>query len=187
MSLQTVKQIKAQIKDECYKLEHIPSWFYDVHLLAVEKYTNFLLKKLPKANKEVVLLGVWLHDTQRIRGIKGDHQKIGAEEAGKTMLEYGYSEDVIKKVQNIILSHSCNSLMPSTLEGKILATADAMAHYANDFYLNIAVTGKRNLQEYKISALAKLNKDYDEKIFFPFAKKEIKAKHEVLMKLFTMK
>jgi HD superfamily phosphodiesterase len=187
MSLKTVKQIKEKVKNECYNLGHIDSWFYDKHLLAVEKYANFLLKKLPKANSEIVLLGVWLHDTQRVRGIKGNHQKAGAIEAKKIMLEYGYSSDMIKKVQNIILTHSCDSSMPTTLEGKILATADAMTHYVNDFYLQIATTGQRSLTDFKLWALEKLNRDFNKKIFFSFAKKEIKDRHAVLMKLFTMK
>ena len=187
MSLNAIKQIKKQIKNECYNSKYIESWFYDEHLLAVEKYANFLLEKLPKADKEIVLLGVWLHDTQRIRGIKGNHQKIGAIEAKKIMLEYSYSADIIKKVQNIILTHSCDNRMPTTLEGKILATADAMTHYTNDFYLRIAIMGQKNLEELKSWALEKLNRDYNKKIFFSFAKKEIKKRHAIFTKLFTMK
>lgn len=186
MDNKIVKQIKEKIKDECCRINHL-DWFYDNHLLAVEKCANFLLKKLPKADKEIVLLGVWLHDTQRVRKIKGDHQKIGAIEAKKIMLEYGYSADIIKNVQNIILSHSCENLLPITLEGKILATADAMAHYSNSFYLQIAVLGQRSLREFKLWALEKLDRDYNKRMFFSFAKKEIKDRHAVLMKLFTMK
>lgn len=186
MSLRTVKQIKERIKEECYKINHL-DWFYDNHLLAVEKSANFLLKKLPKADKEIVLLGVWLHDIQRVRKIKGDHQKIGAIEAKKIMLEYGYSLDIIKKVTGIILSHSCKNLMPTTLEEKVLANADAMAHYSNNFYLQIAVLGQRSLEEFKIWALEKLARDYNQRMFFPFAKKEIKKRHDILMQLFTMK
>lgn len=132
-------------------------------------------------------MGVWLHDTQRIRGIKGDHQKIGALEAKKVMLEHGYRSEMIKQVQNIILTHSCSKNKPVTLEGKILATADAMSHYINDFYLRIATIGGRSAEEFKLWALEKLNRDYNKKIFFSFAKKEIKARHAVLMRLFTMK
>ncbi|MFA6194329.1 MAG: HD domain-containing protein [Patescibacteria group bacterium] len=187
MSLKTVKQIKEKIKNECYDSGHINSWFYNNHLLAVEKYANFLLKKLPKANSEIVLLGVWLHDAQKVRGTKGDHQKAGAIEARKIMLEYDYSPDMIKKVQNIILTHSCGSSRPDTLEGKILATADAMSHYVNDFYLQIAIRERRSLADFKLWALEKLNRDFNKKMFFPFAKKEIKERHAILMKLFTMK
>jgi hypothetical protein len=103
------------------------------------------------------------------------------------MLEYGYSSDIIKKVMDVILSHSCENLIPTTLEGKILANADAMAHYSNNFYLQIAVLGQRSLEELKIWALEKLARDYNKRMFFPFAKKEIKKKHDILMQLFTMK
>ena len=187
MSIKIIKQIKVRIKSECYNKGHVESWFYEKHLLAVEKYANFLLRRLSKADKEIVLLGVWLHDSQRVMGIKGDHQKAGAIEAKKIMTEYGYPVETIKKVQNIILTHSCDGFFPSTVEGKILATADAMSHYVNDFYLQIATTGQRSLEDFKIWALEKLNRDYNKKIFFPFAKKEIKERHDVLIKLFTMK
>ncbi len=187
MSLKTVQKIKEQIRKECYKDGHIEPWFYDVHLLAVERQVNFLLKKLPKANKEVVLLAVWLHDSQRIRGIKGHHSKIGAKQAARIMKEFGYEEKIIKEVQEVIISHSCDSKdMPKTLEAKILASADAMSHYQNNFYLHIAVSGYRNLEEFKKFGLKKLKRDYNKKIFFPFAKKAIKERHDILMKLFTM-
>jgi HD superfamily phosphodiesterase len=187
MSLKTVKQIQEQIKEECSNLGHIEPWFYPEHLVAVEKHTKSLLKKLPAANKEVALLGVWLHDTQRIRGIKGDHQKIGAAQAAKIMQEHGYPSKTIKAVQGIILTHSCNPLMPTTLEGKILATADALAHYDNNFYLRIATGGQKNLADFKDWAIKKLTRDYTKKIFFPWVKKSIKAKHDTLIKAMTMK
>lgn len=180
--------IKKIIKNECINSSNIDAWFYDIHLLGVEKFANELLNELPEADKEIVMLGVWLHDLQRIRGKKGDHAKIGAEEAEKVMKQFQYSKEVIKHVREIILSHSCDTkLKPKSLEGKILASADAMSHYINDFYLVIAVTGERNLIDYKKWALEKLDRDYNKKIFFDFAKSKIKARHNVLWKLFTMK
>lgn len=181
-------QIKNLVKNECYKLGFVEEWFYDIHLLAVEKFAKDLLKKLPKASKEIVLLGVWLHDLQRIRGIKGDHAKIGAIEAKKVMKQFGYSEQIVEHVKEIIAAHSCNTrLLPKTLEGKILVSADAMSHYVNDFYLTIAITGKRNLKDYKEWSLEKLDRDYNKKIFFNFAKKMIRKRHKVLKEFFTMK
>jgi HD superfamily phosphodiesterase len=184
-----ITQIKKLVKKECENLRFVPDWFYENHLLAVEKWTKFLLKKLPKADGEIVLLGVWLHDLQRIRGIKGNHQKIGATEAEKIMKKFEYSKYKIDAVKSIILVHSCSNArkVPKTLEGKILASADAMAHYVNDFYLQIAVDGKRTLKDYKKWALEKLNRDYNRKIFFKFAKKEIEDRHKVLLEIFRMK
>lgn len=117
----SISKVKSQIKQECEKSKSIPDWFYGDHLSQVEKNAKEILKEQTKADKEVVLLGVWLHDLQRIRGIKGDHQKIGAREAEKIMKEYGYDKEMFEKVKNIILSHSCNSKKPSSLEGESLS------------------------------------------------------------------
>ena len=166
----------------------IDSWFYEVHLLGVEKFSKYLLKEIPKADKEIIMLGVWLHDLQRIRGIKGNHAKIGSIEAEKVMKRFGYEKNIIKHVKEIILAHPCDTkLRPKTVEGKILASADAMSHYINDFYLTIAITEQKNVKEYKKWALEKLDRDYNKKIFLNFAKNKIKKRHDILKRLFTMK
>lgn len=183
-----ILKIKKFIKKECETLGFTSDWFYKIHLLAVEKFAKELLNKLPKADKEIVMLGVWLHDLQRIRGIKGDHARMGSIEAEKVMKKFDYEKNKIKHVKEIILTHSCNTkLRPRTIEGKILASADAMSHYVNDFYLQIAVLGERNLQDYRKWALEKLNRDYNEKIYFKFAKKMIQDRHRALVSLFKMK
>jgi hypothetical protein len=182
---ENIQKIKQLVKEECFNLGHVDFWFYKTHLLMVEKFAKFILEKKPEANSEIVLLGVWLHDMGRVRGINGDHQQAGAIEAEKVMRQFEYSEDIITKVKNIILSHSCEEVMPDSLEGQILATADAMSHYTNDFYLQIAVTGKRNLQEFKKWALEKIDRDFNKKIAFDFAKDEIHSQHEVLKNLLT--
>jgi HD superfamily phosphodiesterase len=180
--------VKKLVKNECLNMGFIESWFYDVHLLGVEKCAKQLLNELPGADKEIVMLGVWLHDLQRIRGLKGDHAKIGAREAAKVLQQLKYGDDTVKKVKNIVLVHSCDGkLLPKTLEEKILATADAMSNYMNDFYLMIALTGKRDLPAFKKWALEKLNKDYNKKIFFGFAKKIISQRHKVLKEFLTMR
>ena len=185
-----VANIKTLIKNECCELGFVKDWFYKTHLLAVEKFSKKLLRKFPKADKEIVMLGVWLHDLQRIRGIRGirgNHTKIGAREAEKVMKGFDYDKKTIKHVKEIILTHSCDTnLKPKTIEGRILASADAMSHYVNDFYLIIAVTGERNLEEYKKWALEKLERDYNKKIFFEFAKKMIKKEHDIIKKFLTM-
>jgi len=39
-----------------------------------------------------------LYDLQRIRAIDGDHEEMGAIEAGKTMKTFGYSKEMIDLV-----------------------------------------------------------------------------------------
>jgi len=84
-----ISQIKDLVKKECLDLGFIDDWFYNVHLLGVEKFAKELLKKLPKANSEIVMLGVWLHDLRQVRGIKGDHEKTGAIDAETVLKQFG--------------------------------------------------------------------------------------------------
>ena len=182
-----ISRIKLMVKQESEENKKLAVGFFDWHLSSVEKFSRMMLKKFPKADKESVLLSVWLHDLQRIRNLEGDHAKMGAVEAEKVMKEFGYPNERIKKVQEIIYSHSCDKEpMPSSLEGKILASADAMSHYVKDFYLTIAVSDQRNLEDYKKWALTKLEKDYNKKIFFPFAKKMIAKRHKIIKDFLIM-
>ena len=131
-----LKQIKKLIRKECSDLGFVPDWFFNDHLKKVEKNALWLLDKIENADRKIVLLGVWLHDTQRIRGTKMDHQKGGVQEAEKILGNFEYDVKTIKKVCDIISTHSCDGTMPNTLEGRILASADAMAHYNSDFFQN---------------------------------------------------
>jgi hypothetical protein len=110
-------------------------------------------------------------------------------EAEKVMKQFGYSEKTIEHVKEIILTHTCedNHLVPKIIEGKILASADAMSHYINDFYLHILITRDQDLGSFRKWALEKLDRDYNKKIFFDFAKKMIQKRHHILFKFFTMK
>jgi len=175
-----IANIEKLIKGECETLGFVPEWFFEEHLKIVEKHVLDILEKVPSADKEVVMLGVWLHDTQRIRGVNAPHQDGGAQEAKKIMSQFDYDDNIIKKVQNIIQTHSCDDKMPNTVEGRILATADAMAHYTSDFFLRIAILGDRNVEEYKKWALEKIEKNYNKKISFDFAKEKIKDRHNII-------
>lgn len=185
-TLSKISKIKKLIKEESLKEKGIPRWFFSAHLEGVEKFAKILLKRFPAANKEVVMLAVWLHDLQRIRGLKGDHAKVGAGEAEKVLKSFKYPSHTVLAVKEVILTHCCDkNNLPRTVEGKILACADAMAHYINDFYLLVALTGKRNLSEYKDWALKKIKHDYTQKICFPFARKLIAEQHKIILKFLT--
>ena len=177
-----IGDIKAFVKNECATLGHVSDWFFSVHLEAVEQWAEWLLERVPEADKEIVRLSVWLHDTQHYRGVKGDHEQIGAQEAEKILREFKYDEVTIKKVREIILTHSCEERMPTSIEGRVLAAADGMAHYTNNFYLYIACTGQRTVEQYKTWALEKLDRDMNVKISFDFAKEEMKPMHDALIK-----
>ncbi len=64
-------------------------------------------------------------DKDKSRGI--DHAILGAEMAGKILLELGYSADEINRIQHCIIAHRFRSgIRPQTIEAKILFDADKL-------------------------------------------------------------
>ena len=72
-------------------------------------------------------------------------------------------------VDDAIRYHSCHDgRTPNSLEGKILATADSMAHLQSDFYIfaTWAMGKKKDLPDVKRWVLKKLDRDFNNKILF---------------------
>ena len=181
MDNEKLKKIRNQMSEECREKLTILPGFFDFHVLEVERLAKILMEKLPDANQEVVLLGVYLHDLQRYRCLEGNHQEVGAREARNVMVEYGYGEEIIKQVEDIIRTHSCDKdKLPTSSEGQILSSADAMSHFYNDFYIRIATCRQRNSDEFKQWANEKLERDLNDKIFFDFARDMVKERYEVI-------
>lgn len=57
----------------------------------------------------------------------------------------------------------------------------------NNFYLRIATLGQRSLKEFREWALEKLDRDYNKKTAFDFAKEKVKNNHNTLVSLFNMR
>jgi len=183
-----VNKVKNTIKKDCQELGHVESWFYPVHLLAVEKNVKYLLKKMPEADAQVLLLAVWCHDLQRIHGLVGDHQKCGVEETKRFLPQFGVSKEIINKVTKIVATHSCDNRQPTNIEGKILASADAMSHFENSFFVWLMsswlLTKKISIRQAKKDILYKLDLDFNKKIFFPFAKKKLEKKYKLFKEFY---
>jgi len=180
-----LKKIKSYIKKSCLK-STVP-FLWESHLKIVEKNALWLLEKLPKANREIVILAVYLHDIQHIffpKDIK-KHEEIGSLEAEKILKKFQYNEAIIQKVKEVIVSHSCGKIIPKTLEAKILATADGMSHFTTDFYFSIYKEYTfDNLEEFNKWALKKIEHDYNKKLFFDFAKNLIEPKYKIFKSFF---
>lgn len=62
-------------------------WFYETHTKKVAEKAEWLLTKLPDANKEIVMLSVWLHDIYYLIDIskEKEHAVLGAIESEKNI------------------------------------------------------------------------------------------------------
>ena len=189
-----VLKIKDFIKKECQdNSQQVADWFFSEHLEVVDKYAQKLLQQNPEANSEVVELAVWLHDVQRIYNLDGEHALTGAIKSREILKNFNCKDGIIEQVYEAVRTHRANSpeTQPATLEGKILATADAMAHFSSNFYLKVFLSKMKkgefeNVQEFKNWAIKKINRDYQNKIFFEEARKIIKSQYQTLIGFFSL-
>lgn len=106
------------------------------------------------------------------------------------MKEHGYSEKEIKSVIDAIILHSCYNDPPPTKEGKVMATADALAHLMTNFYLELAFNkqwffGDKSLDQYKAWGLKKIERDFNKKIFFEEYKNLARKRYETFKEIFS--
>lgn len=140
---------------EVVKSEHPKVSFYPDHVREVEKWSLKILNDYPQADREVVLLGVWLHDIGNMIGDRTvDHAIRSTTEAAKILPVLGLSKQKTGAVTHCIRAHRNKDVEPQTLEAKIVAAADSASHMTGDAYLAFASRGN------KASSLAKLERDY---------------------------
>lgn len=163
-------------------------WLIENHVIVVADYASTLAERYD-ANVELARAAALLHDIADIvmARVNVKHEAESMRIARELLQKCGYKESEINLiVEDAIAYHSCHDgRVPSSPEGKILATADAMAHLKTDFYLFACWSfGKnRTFETYKEWALKKLERDFHDKIFFDAVKTETEHDYETLKKL----
>lgn len=168
--------LKVFKKRECNPYPYLPR-----HVAEVEKWTRRILKNYPKADKEVVLLSVWLHDIGQVIGKEDEDHAVKSEmEVKRFLLEIGLAPEKVNKVAHCTRAHRCKDVEPQSLEAKILAVADSVSHMTD---INYIVHMSDNLRDY---AITKLERDYKDVGLFPKLQKEITPLYEAWKKLLNV-
>lgn len=155
--------------DYAYLLRHLPQ---------VEKWAKKLLDRKPEADKEVALMGVWLHDIGQVIGNKETDHAVNSEtEAKRFLAEIGANPDLISRVAHCARAHRCKDVQPETIEAKVLAVADSASHMTDIVYIDMANRGDLE------GAKAKLERDYRDISLFPELKEEIAPLYQAWTKL----
>jgi putative nucleotidyltransferase with HDIG domain len=190
MNQQKVEQLEEEIKNLHYnpqitkhsfsetETKEFYNTFWDIHIKPVIEYSKQMAEKY-KADVGAVWLGAILHDIARLTD-EEPHDEIGSEKAYKMLIEKGFSDELAVKVKNIILTHRCRKYPPETLEQKIVASADAMAHFLPPFYLWIGKYSSKNFAEITEGNKKKIERDYNDKIFFEDEKKMVEEQYKML-------
>ena len=149
---------------------------YKYHISAVLK-NGLKLAEIYNADKEIIELACLLHDIARAKGLKAGEENMhhisGAKKAEEILTNLKYSPDMIKKVVKCILAHrgGKQDYIPETIEEKIVANADAMAHF--DSFLNLfsEFVSPENFEEGIKLIETKIERDWNTKLTLPEAKK----------------
>jgi len=165
-------------------------WLADNHVFVVADYATELAGK-HGSNRELTRVAALLHDIADVKMKRSDptHEEESLRMARQLMQKAGYTaEEVALVVDDAIRYHSCyGDKRPKSLEGRILATADSMAHLKTDFYVFAAWALGRGstLQELKEWVLTKIDRDLNNKIQFDDVRADVMPDYEMVKELFS--
>lgn len=154
------------------------------HIHPVVENACKMAKKL-KADIQVVEISAYLHDITKITGERKNHHLTGAEYAENFLSKYNLESEKIEQIKNCIKKHRGSSeFTRDTIEEKIVATADAMAHIEHPLTLFYAWYGNRKCQidEGADGIIHKLQRSWN-KIEFEDVKENLNEKYQILMKI----
>lgn len=187
-----LKSIEEEIKtlhdnslDECMR-----KWWFKGHVLTVMEYVKVISQE-KGGNTENLILAALFHDIARAWGVINEPQLMNESlsKSEEIMKKYNYSNEDIQSVKNIIKTHSCRDSLPESLEGKILSTADALAHFFSDLYFILPFNGwfyaANDYDGYKKWLLKSIEKNFNKKIFFEDYKILAKPRYDAIKMIFT--
>lgn len=190
MKLEKVKkEVKAIYTGKNPNADPWIVWAYPNHVQVVAKNAE-RIARTHGANIEFCVAGALLHDIADavMTRFTPGHEEESLRIANEILEKCGYSDEERNFiVQEIIFPHSCSHTIPTKLEGKVLATADAMAHFQTDFFLYFAWQhlGGKDLRELKQWVLVKIEKHFHKKIFFEDFRKEVEPEYNAVKLLFS--
>lgn len=168
-----IEKVREIVKKDC------DEWNWKYHIVPVVRNAKLLAKKLG-VDEELVELGALLHDIGRIRIGEQDHERTGVPEAVKILKELGYSNSVIDEIKHCVESHrGSKDVMPKTITAKIIANADAMAHFdVIPALIDVASKKEGNLEKAVKWLDEKVERDWNKKLTLPEAKELVKEKYK---------
>lgn len=165
-------------------------WVFANHVPVVAAQTQELANRYG-ADPTIAVAGALLHDfgDAFVHRHAPEHAEVSDRESMAVLKEAGYSDKQITKViRDVILPHSCkDGFLPTTIEGKIMATADALAHLTTDFYLQFTwkhLPEGKNYQQHREWVIQKLERDFHTKIFFEEVRSEVSDRYLALKEVF---
>ncbi|HSX28430.1 MAG TPA: HD domain-containing protein [Candidatus Saccharimonadales bacterium] len=168
-------------------------WMWQHHTQWVADKAKKLAKKYG-ADSERAYCAALLHDLGDSKYERG-HEAFDAWswETSKVILKKaGFRKAVRDDILEAIRTHSCHpGHLPTTMEGKVLATADGMWHLQTNFFPVICFMnrpeGISSYKEWQEWFTQKIARDFGPKIFFTDERAEVQEDYAALTRVFGNK
>ncbi len=149
-------------------------WLVDYHLKIVEKIAIELCEIYKEADRDIVLALVWFHDFGK--PIDGKNERAATlQEAPKTMLECGFSQEFIDKIieyWQLMEKKNEIDIRTTPIEVQIVSSSDGASHFTGVFYASyFGDEPKVSFKEIQQELREKIEKDWNRKIVLPEVQK----------------
>lgn len=154
------------------------------HIEPVVEIACKMAKKM-NADLQVIEISAYLHDITKMTGNREKHYLTGAKFAEDFLKNYDIEEKKVNMIKNCIMKHSGSSeFTRNTVEERIIAAADAVAHIEHPLTLFYAWYGRRQCQidEGADGIIYKLERSWN-KIEFQYVKNKYEKKYNILMNI----
>ena len=188
------KKVFAEV-DQLYSVAttSMGKWMWNNHTQWVADKAANLAEKY-NATIETAYCAALLHDLGDSKYERG-HKAFDSwsNQKGREILTTAdFSEGEIENILAAVRTHSCRpGNLPTTLEGKVLATADAMWHLQTSFFPVICYMNRpqntNTYEEWQDWFNGKVERDFGAKIFFDDEREEVRADYEALRLVFAKK
>lgn len=180
---QRIQQFKQHVIEASHDKNFIHhKWYVRYHLNIVEKIALELCAIYHEADKDLVLLLVWLHDYGKMMDFTNQHSAT-LNYGRKKLAELGFPQTVIDASLSYIAAIDAKKEINSaSIEVKIVSSSDGAAHLVGPFYLYwLHENASRDFHELTASTARKAIDEWNNKIVLPEVKQAFQARQNFVL------
>lgn len=136
------------------------------HVDEVVKWADYLSNKHTQADRQIIMMAVWLHDIGHYPLPAEMDHAIRSEVLAKQFLtKEKFNKKKTAGILHCIRAHRCKDVMPQSIEAKIVACADSASHMTDSIYMDMARDDKMLKQDFRV--YEKMKRDFRDVMVFP--------------------